>query len=475
MNRHTKRNTARLAILVAVVLLMMLGVALFSNDSSLSSVRQEAIDRTIVHGLGELRPSAESSPLAQSNIVFQAMPDLTEAPEGFRADERDFITAWNAFPDVTRPVYDAWFGHSDDAEAWPDLLRDVTRTPREDLDAETIARCREFLNLNAQYVAIYRDLSDLGEAVSPLRADVIRAMEAESGKGHFFVKDLVLADALFELNHGDPARGLEGLHSLLDMAHILGQVPSFFPQANRRTMINKISEDVFDTKAINLLNRAQWSGIASRLSRELNHTGAADELLMTAARMERLFHELETGRALQPGGEFEGVVGPRQYLARLYIWTFRAGALNPLRIQDEERATEYLLDLADAARKPYHEFNATGKLPEGLPDSIPRTALISANWISAHRMVVDYQARTDTNVRMMLLSLLLREYREQTGKFPAALQDLATIEHTLPIPPISEINIDPFSGNPFLYNLYDDNCELSSTCQQWDLRLRIIP
>lgn len=391
-----------------------------------------------------------------------AQPPSREAPPVERDTPDPWAERFNHIDTLGRRATDELYGDFEDDCPWFRIVNDLALRPRGTLTVEEMAACRTLFDEYAWYLDAFRAFAQQCREDRAMARDLAPWPEGRPtlaiAKGVHFLA----AAGVFDLNHEDGTAGVDMLCDALSVVGFLRGIPSHLPELTGDSALGDLVACCNDAQVANILDREQVVVLLTSLESVLNRDTLGDVIALQAARLEELFQELERGEAFKAGGQLAGCEILYPGVWRVYCWSLRAGALNPLRNLDEDRGTRALLDLSEAVRGPLHEIVAAdGSLP-AFEDVAPGICAVSNVEVWASRLSVTYAARVVARNRLLQLSILAGQYRQAKGAWPESLNDLSETAEQLDVADFSTRCIDPFGGASIVYELTETGCTFRS-------------
>jgi hypothetical protein len=129
-------------------------------------------------------------------------------------------------------------------------------------------------------------------------------------------------------------------------------------------------------------------------------------------------------------------------LLRAYGSVFARPWLNT----DEETYADAIQRLNDAARLTFYESKPLFDQINTEIGDLPRTRVLSRMLSPALSRTADSQAAHEARMDLMQLGLAIEQYRVENGEYPTTLDQVAPLSG-------GAIPIDPFTGQPYVYQL----------------------
>lgn len=246
---------------------------------------------------------------------------------------------------------------------------------------------------------------------------------------------LLLFAALFDAEDGDMGPAIDKLTAGLKFTPLIAQEGTLMAYlisvAQTRTLTNFLGDAcrgraVADADLIRLmeaLDPGPWRG-----------------LLGGAIRGERVFFIEAGGLAAAAGMEgFETFFGDLSIIQKIGLWTIK-----PLLKRDLRRSLPIYEDLEGLAPRPYYEVRPALRAQTQRSEKRPWYAYISGNLIGNFETAFFKEAQLEANILASRTGLACRLYKSRTGSYPERLEALVPGM-------LSEVPIDPFTGQPLVY------------------------
>lgn len=149
--------------------------------------------------------------------------------------------------------------------------------------------------------------------------------------------------------------------------------------------------------------------------------------------------------------------GPDEmYAGEAFLMYFYGSVLaRPLLNMDEDVYASTMNRVSDATALPYYEAKPIFDQIEEDIAALPRTRILSRMLLPNITSFADAQARHEATLGLMQVGLSIEHYHGQHGVYPETLEEIAPILNG-PIP------IDPYTGQPFVYEPGQDEFTLYS-------------
>ncbi len=326
--------------------------------------------------------------------------------------------------------------------------------------SEERAEVAKFMAAKMGLLDELRRLAEIGGPVQALDFSKGFHMELPHLAPLRFAARLLAADAALRASNGDYVGAVEDLTAAMKLANNVAQEPLLSSQLVRFAMDDIASSAIENVVTGGELSPELYRTLIAQAAAAAGREAFAQSFLGEATMGIDTFGRIRTGE--YPLNEFrsfyhtESPEGPQELVDAALSMLYTSPAGQPFMNLDEQTYTETMLQLSEAVQRPYYEAqpriealaNETGG---GLSFLKP----ISNTLVPSFEGILDAQALHEARMGLMQVGLAVELYHAQNGQYPSSLEAVAPIL-------AGNVPVDPFTGQPFVYQPSGDSFTLYS-------------
>ena len=327
---------------------------------------------------------------------------------------------------------------------WEEFIENIVKAENGEQTEADKKRFSEFLDGNRELILELRRFTEAGDSIvspTPLFGRFVRLL----------VESMALA-----AERGDYEEMFQNFRAATQLADIAGNEPAVMAQGIRNVMNSIISYGISQHVRIENLPPDKIAELIRFAAQSRSRERTAEALLVESAEDMGLFDAVRAGNIAYPApwNEYGEEKVPRR--AALYFRLY--GTLGrPLVNMDQALYVETMNRASEAMRLPFYEAKPIldeieARVLSGFFSRFhPVTTMTAPN--CTH--YAERQANHEAQMGLMQIGLAVEQYQMQHGECPETLEQIApTLGGTLPL--------DPFTGQPFVYEPRDDGFTLYS-------------
>ncbi len=330
-----------------------------------------------------------------------------------------------------------------------------------DWSDETRQQVAELLAENQDVVREIRQLSERGGPVYPLDFSKGLAMDLPHLAPMRECARLLRADAIIKAMEGNKTEAFEDVIAGMKLGEALKQEPVLISQFVRIAMNGILSSGLQVSLEGADLSPEQTRRLMMQIARGRDRRAFADSLAGELHMGLQIFSGLrEPNPAKRDAFDlaFYLGAGAPDTIDELIRDFYRSPLGRPWLNMDEAAYADLIGRLCSAAEQPYYEAAPEMNQIEMDFSSLAPTRVLSDRLIPGLMRAYESQARHEAILDLMQMGILVEQHHARTGSYPESLDAIAPeFGGSLPV--------DPFTGNPYLYQPSDDGFLLYSIGQ----------
>jgi len=418
-----------------VSITVLLGMLLFASVLVTDRRREAAVGelkakgRTVLERVGVQGASAGPASVADASGGRKTRQEKTGA-----SSTEDSVAACARMIERKKALWDN--------PSWQEAIKILSeKKPGEWTEADR-QKVAEFVAANREMILELRRLAKSGGLAYELDYSKGFAMELPHLAQLRDFARLLMADAAIRVGEGDFGEAVEDVTAGMALASALDKEPILISQLVRMAMDGIIYNAVEGS--------VQGEPLTPELSRRLieyaSHAGGreayADSFTFEGFFGLGAFDGVRNGDLTQAGIPLPEEDKLDSVLFRVYGSIFARPWLN----MDEETYADSMQRINEVAGLPFYEAKPLlDQLSTDIED-LPRTRLLSRILLPALTRSAEMQAAHEARMDLMQLGLAVELYHAENGEYPRTLDQVAPLSG-------GAIPIDPFTGQPYVYQL----------------------
>ena len=272
--------------------------------------------------------------------------------------------------------------------------------------------------------------------------------------------NLLTADATLATGRRDYETAVTDLTAIMKMADALREEPVLITQMIRLGIVGIMYGNITQTiKGEDL--PPELAGQIIRYAANANErTSLANSFAGEALFGLEAFEGIRTGDLDRTGMSPKGMDA---FLMRAYGSLLARPFLN----LDEEAYADIIGQVNEVAQLPFYEAMPEMERISHEIENLPRTRVLTRMALPSLTRIVEQQARYEAQLGLMQVGLAVEQYHGQNGNYPETLDEIApTLGGAIPM--------DPFTGQPFVYEPHNNSFTLYSVSGNGNARANIV-
>ena len=258
--------------------------------------------------------------------------------------------------------------------------------------------------------------------------------------------DLLTANITVEVSRSNYEEVVKDITAIIQLADICGKEPVFWSQMNYQRIISTIYGNVEQVVRGERLDNKSVKTVIRQISNSVNRAAFPDAYITEGIFGIKAFRNIETDNK-------HGNYAPSASFFLRYLH----GSLlaRPLRNIEEMNYIEITTRKSNAMQLPFYEAKPLLKQIDIDIENMPRYWLMAQTLLMLKTENFRIQAQYEARLGLLQIGLAIESYYGQHGEYPQTLDEIAPLFDD-PIP------LDPFTGQPFVYELHDKGFTLYS-------------
>lgn len=318
-----------------------------------------------------------------------------------------------------------------------------------------------YLDAHQELIHAFRELLESGGALFEMNYVEGFAMDLPSLIDLRRVSGLLLADATLASMRDDEATVLENYTAFFRLTDTMKKEPLLILQMMHNGILNMFYEHVTQTMRGNDISVDALQKIVYEVSTTINREELVDALTFEGHWGLEVFDSIRKGDISSTGVRAEG--------AESFLWRVYGSAVaRPFLNMDETAYARTMNSVTDAMALPFYE--AEPLLEQALRelDALPQTRVMTNMMTPGFFRMAHVQARKEAQMSLLQLGLAVEHHYGEHGAYPETLEQVAPILG-------GAIPLDPYTGQPFVYQPRRGGFTLYSDCKDGHIVWRGTP